>query len=303
MSDDYPDALRKGTRVEEYKIMRVLGQGGFGITYLAFDLNLNGPVALKEFFPTEYARRLPDGSVASASSETRDVFDWGLKRFLDEARAIHRLRHPNVVRAHRYFEVRGGAYIVMEYVAGNSLDKILKDRRPLTFAEWQPLLEELLAGLEHVHQHEYLHRDIKPGNVLLSARPARRCSLILARPASPPVRRPIPKCSRPEYASLEQHGKGKQTPAADLYALAVVSYRVLLGKLPPRAPDRALGATIERLEESVAGDPGWLAALDRCLALQPNDRPQSVASLREEFEEAVGFCKQPRRREISPEIH
>ena len=167
MSDADHDALQKGARIKEYRILRVLGRGGFGITYLGFDLNLNGPVALKEYFPAGHARRLDDGSVGPASPDNRSLFDWGLTSFLAEAQAIHRLRHPNVVRALRYFQARGGAFIVMEYVEGDSLAKVLKDRSGLTFAEWHPLFEKLLDGLEHVHDHEYLHRDLKPGNIVV----------------------------------------------------------------------------------------------------------------------------------------
>ena len=281
MSDADHDALRKGARVKEYRILRVLGRGGFGITYLAFDLNLNGPVALKEYFPDGYARRLADGSVGPASSDSQGVFAWGLKTFLAEAQAIHRLRHPNVVRALRYFEARGGAFIVMEYVEGDSLAKILKDRAALTFTEWCPLLEKLLDGLEHVHDHDCLHRDLKPGNIMV--RDAGGAPVLIdfgsARIAA--GERTNTQMVTHGYAPIEQYGEGKQRPPADLYALAAVSYRALLGERPPIAPDRVTNDTIARLEERVNGaDRSWLAALDRCLAIQPKDRPQSVAALR-----------------------
>lgn len=282
--DDHPDALRKGTRVKEYKIVRILGQGGFGITYLAFDLNLNGAVALKEYFPTGYARRLADGSVDPASGDTRDVFDWGLKRFLDEARAIHRLRHPNVVRAHRFFEARGGAFIVMEYVEGDSLANILKDRRQLTFAEWRPVVDNLLDGLEHVHDHDYLHRDLKPGNIVVRDTDGSPVLIDFGSARIATGERTQTQMVTDGYAPIEQYGRGKQGPPADLYGLAAVSYRVLLGERPPIAPDRVTNDTIALLAERVTGtERGWLAALDRCLALQPKDRPQSVAELRKQL--------------------
>ena len=110
----HPAALPKGHRIGEYEIVRVLGAGGFGITYLAFDHQLDGPVALKEYFPAEAARRGPGWGVAPSTTGSRAVFTWGLDRFIDEARSLHRLRHPNVVRAHRYVRAHGTAYIVME---------------------------------------------------------------------------------------------------------------------------------------------------------------------------------------------
>lgn len=261
--------------------MRVLGRGGFGITYLAFDLNLNGPVALKEYFPAGYARRLDDGSVGPASPESRPIFDWGLKSFLAEAQAIHRLRHPNVVRAQRYFEAGGGAFIVMEYVEGDSLAKILMDRPALTATEWRPLFEKLLDGLEHVHNHNYLHRDLKPGNIVVRDTDGAPVLIDFGSARIAAGERTNTQMVTDGYAPIEQYGRGKQGPPADLYALAAVSYRVFLGERPPIAPDRVTSDTIARLKEGVKdGDQGWLAALDRCLALQPKDRPQSVAALR-----------------------
>lgn len=113
MPDTHPCALPKGRRLEEYEVVRVLGAGGFGITYLAFDHQLDGPAALKEYFPAEVATRAAGGRVAAMSPEQREVFAWGLDRFIHEARSIHRFRHANVVRAHRYVKAQGTAYIVM----------------------------------------------------------------------------------------------------------------------------------------------------------------------------------------------
>lgn len=284
VSDDHHDALRKGARVKEFKILRVLGQGGFGITYLVFDLNLNSPVALKEYFPAGYARRLGKGSVEPTSPESRTVFDWGLKSFLTEAQAIHRLRHPNVVRAHRYFEDRGSAFIVMDYEEGDSLAKILEDRRKLTFAEWRPLFDRLLDGLEHVHDHDYLHRDLKPGNIVIRDTDGAPVLIDFGSARFAAGERTNTQMVTPGYAPIEQYGRRTQGPPADLYALAAVSYRVLVGERPPSAPDRVTNDTIARLEQRVHGaDRAWLAALDRCLAIQPKDRPPSVATLRTEF--------------------
>ena len=286
MSGPYRDALRKGKCVEEYKIVRVLGRGGFGITYLAFDLNLDGPVALKEYFPKEHAVRLPDGRVRAASAASAELFDWGRQRFLDEARAINSFRHPNVVRAHRFFESGGSVYIVMDFVEGEPLDTILKKRGRLTPAEWRPLFDQLLDGLEHVHALNYRHRDIKPANIVIRADDDAPVLIDFGAARVATEERTLTQVLTPEYAPLEQHGKGEREPGppTDLYALAAVSYRALLGELPPAAPDRAIEDTIARLEQRVAGaERAWLATLDQCLAVYPKDRPQSVASLRQEF--------------------
>ena len=118
----------------------MLGAGGFGITYRAFDHRLDGPVALKEYFPADAATRVAGRRVAPSATENRTVFAWGLDRFIEEARAIHRLRHPNVVRAHRYLEAHGTAYIVMEYVEGKPLQRVLDGpvgRSRLSARQWR----------------------------------------------------------------------------------------------------------------------------------------------------------------------
>ena len=147
----------------------MLGAGGFGITYLAFDHQLDGPVAIKEYFPAEVAVRADGWRVAASSADRREVFAWGLDRFTEEARSIHRFRHPNVVRVHRYVERAGTAYIVMEYVEGESLQRVLDARGPLPAAAWHRWLDPLLDGLAHVHGQGYLHRDLKPANIVIRA--------------------------------------------------------------------------------------------------------------------------------------
>ena len=154
-------------RVEEYEVKRTLGQGGFGITYLAWDRKLDGAVALKEYFPASYARRRRNNKVMPARRESSETFQWGLNRFLDEARAIHRLSHDNVVHVRRHFEANGTAYLAMEHVEGDSLESILEERRTLKPSEWRPILDGLLNGLQHVHKSGYLHRDVKPENIVI----------------------------------------------------------------------------------------------------------------------------------------
>ncbi len=288
VSDDPPYALPKDTRVKEYKIKRVLGRGGFGITYLVHDLNLKGPVALKEYFPAEYARRVQDGSVRPISPESRANFDWGRKRFVEEAQTLHRLRHPNVVRVLQCFEAHGTAYIVMEHIKGRPLEKILAERERLPAAEWKSLLDQLLNGLEHVHEHGYLHRDVKPGNIMIRDHGAEPVFIDFGS-ARVDAQDPHTRVLTEAYAPLEQGMGEKEGPPTDLYSLAVVSYRALLGKLPPKAQNRAVEDTIARLEQRVTGaERAWLAALDQCLNLYPRDRPQSVANLREMLAKPAG---------------
>ena len=282
MSQEHLHALPAGSRLAEYEIVRVLGAGGFGITYLAFDHTLDGPVAIKEYFPAGLVTRANDRRVTATSTESRDVFGWGLDRFIDEARTIHRFRHPNVVRAHRYIEAHGTAYIVMEYVEGESLAAILESRGRLPAAAWRRWLDPLLDGLAHVHGHGYLHRDIKPANIVVRAEDSEPVLIDFGAARAAARDRTHTRVLTPEYAPIEQHSsQAAQGPPTDIYALAAVSCRALTAAPPPSAPDRMLDDRYEPLVGRVAGaDRAWLAAIDRGLALRPQDRPQTVAAWR-----------------------
>ena len=277
--DAQPAALPPGSRIAEYEIVRVLGAGGFGITYLAFDHRLDGPVAIKEYFPADLAARGDGWKVSATAASNRDVFAWGLDRFLDEARAIHRFRHPNVVRAHRYLEANGTAYIVMEYVEGESLKAILDRRGRLSPEEWRPWMEALLEGLAHVHSHDYLHRDIKPANIVVRAEDGEPVLIDFGSARAQHRDRTHTQVLTAGYAPIEQYSTGaEQGPAADIYALAAVSYKVLTESTVASAPDRVLNDEYLPLAKQVAGaDSRWLAAIDHGLTLRPQDRPESLA--------------------------
>ena len=265
MSEHHPQALPKGHRIEEYEIVRVLGAGGFGITYLAFDHNLDGPVALKEYFPREHAGRKSNGSVAALSAAgSREIFAWGRDRFIEEARGLHKVSHPNVVRVLRYLESQGTVYIVMEYVEGESLTAVLEERGALAAAEWRPWLEALLNGLAHVHAQGYLHRDITPANIVIRAANGEPVLIDFGSARMAASERTHTQVLTPAYAPIEQHtSEATQGPFTDIYSLAAVSYRALTGELPPSAPDRMLDDRYEPLAERVAdADQPWLAVLD-----------------------------------------
>ena len=232
--------LPPGFRIDEYEIVRVLGAGGFGITYLAFDHLLNGPVALKEYFP-DTATRTDGPRVTVASTRTQELYDWGLDRFLNEAGTIHRLRHPSIVRVHRYVERNGTAYIVMEYLEGASLASILESRWRLPANEWKPWLDQLLGGLAHVHDHDYLHRDIKPADIVIRAADGEPVLIDFGAARVASQQRAHTQVLTPGYAPIEQYtSQGTQGPPTDIYAPSAVSYRVLTGEPPLGAPHRMI---------------------------------------------------------------
>ena len=159
-------ALPKGTKLFEYRIESVLGQGGFGITYLANDTLLDEAVAIKEYFPNESAFRTRDLSARAKSPQDRELFQSGLDAFLGEARIIARFRHRNIMQVRRFFEAHGTAYIVLQFETGRSFEDVVADG-PLPEKELMPIIAGILDGLEAVHERAILHRDIKPRNVII----------------------------------------------------------------------------------------------------------------------------------------
>ena len=161
------NALPDGYKLHWYEIHAILGRGGFGITYLALDTNLNHEVAIKEFLPTDLAMRASDSSIHPISDDHTDTFGWGLNRFITEAQTLAQFRHPNIVLVHSVFEANGTAYMVMEYEKGESLEEVYKLNRLTTEEDLLALLYPLMDGLERIHETGFVHRDIKPKNIYL----------------------------------------------------------------------------------------------------------------------------------------
>jgi serine/threonine protein kinase len=282
-------ALPSGYRIFEYEIDKPLGGGGFGITYLARDGNLNLPVAVKEYFPSDLATRGAQHAVQvrAGRDDGRAQYEWGLERFLDEARALATFRHPNIVRVLRYFRENGTAYIVMEYESGLALKRWVPQNAPLTQRSVLSLVHPLLDGLEQVHKAGFLHRDIKPDNiyvradgqpVLLDFGSARRVS----------SNQDLTNIVSPGFAPFEQyHSQGHQGPWTDIYSIGAVLYWMVTGRKPTESASRVKSdgmAPASQLADAAVYGQSLLEAID--WALQPDEsrRPQSVA----EFRRAVG---------------
>jgi serine/threonine protein kinase len=168
MSGLLGDALPLGHQLDEFIVTRVLGQGGFGITYKALDVRLQREVAIKEYLPSQFAARGNDSTVLPRADDHNKLFEWGLKRFVDEARALAKFRHPNIVAVIRYFEANGTAYLVMEYEEGCDLEAWLSEHPDgMSDILVDRIVLPLLDGLEKVHDKGLLHRDIKPANIFM----------------------------------------------------------------------------------------------------------------------------------------
>ncbi|MCY4603856.1 MAG: serine/threonine-protein kinase, partial [Gemmatimonadetes bacterium] len=278
-------ALPQGTRIRDFEFHRVLGHGGVGITYLGWNVTLDIPVAIKEDLATDLGARKSDQSVVPQSSQVVADFQWGLERFLDEARTLARFQHPNIVRVHQYFEAHGTAYIAMDYVEGEDLSAYLTRKGTLSEDELKGILYPLLSALEVVHQADFLHRDIKPGNIVL--RDVDGSPVLLdfgaARQAIGAKSRSVTSIVTPGYAPIEQYSsRGRQGAWTDIYALGGVCYRALTGQVPEDATDRMrpdpLVPVSQRCEGQASGE--FLSAIDVALSVDEGDRPQSVGAWR-----------------------
>ncbi|SFU28363.1 Serine/threonine protein kinase [Polaromonas sp. YR568] len=277
-------ALLPGQTVFEYRIDKMLGGGGFGITYLAQDINLQLPVAIKEYFPGDLAVRAADLSVSVRSSENKAQFQWGLERFLDEARALASFRHPNIVRVLRYFKENGTAYIVMEYESGDPLKRWLAKQPALDQQSLLKIIYPLMDGLEAVHKVNFLHRDIKPDNIYIRADGT---PVLLDFGAARRVtgNQDMTNIVSPGFAPFEQyHSKGHQGPWTDVYSLGAVMYWMTTGHKPMESASRVREDSMPKAADTasavVFGAP-LLRAIDWAMTPNETQRPQDVAALRQ----------------------
>jgi len=277
-------ALPVGTSLQEYNIEWTLGIGGFGITYLALDTNLEAEVAIKEYFPSDMCARESGGKVRIKTPDEEEAFKEGLDKFLKECRTLANFKHANVVRVSRFFQANNTAYMVMEYESGESFKDWLASRKTIDEALLLKMILPLLDGLDVVHKAGFLHRDIKPANIFVR----QDDSMVLldfgaARHAVGTRSRSLTTIVTPGYAPFEQyHSHGKQGPWTDLYAFGGMMYWVITGAKPVEAPARIKTDAMVPASKAGAGrySPALLAAVDWALVPDENKRPQSVADFK-----------------------
>ena len=294
------NTLPTGYNLHRYQIEGVLGAGGFGITYKAIHEALENEVAIKEYFPAEWAYRDHNGTTVRANSQGQiparasepPCYEWGLQRFLDEAKILVQVNHPGVVRVRDYFTANGTAYIVMEYEVGESLSATLQRGGILPEPELRRLLNDMMPALEAVHAQGYLHRDIKPSNLYIRASSGQVILLDFgaARQALGRRTRSVTSVVTPGYSPIEQYVTVGEDygPWTDIYATGAVLYRCITGTPPVEAPGRVLKDPVQPAIEIGAGlySHGLLRLVDRAIAVRPEDRFQTITAMREALQAA-----------------
>lgn len=277
-------ALRPGQAVGRYEVLGVLGHGGFGITYRALDRQLGRDVALKEYLPAALAVRQDGTTVMPRSSDEAEDFSWGRARFVEEGRTLARLqKSPAIVRVFDFLEFNGTAYIVMELVHGETLERHLARTGPLTPASVGRLLWPLLAGLDRVHANGFLHRDIKPANILVDDEgDPTLIDFGASRAAIADHSAALTAVFTPGYAAGEQVTSARQGPWTDIYALSATLYHAIGGRPPPNVFDRMVEDRYEPLARlrPVGFSLRLLQGIDAGLAVKAGDRPQTIAHWR-----------------------
>lgn len=286
MSKAYSNrALPAGTVLREWRLEEVLGVGGFGIVYKGRGIYFNELVAIKEYFPSSISERGEDETVVPIDSDAEEVHALGLKKFVEEAKLLWNLstptRHPNIVSVRSLFEIHGTAYMVMDFEDGTPLSRILKKGRKFNEASLRSMILPIAEGLERAHRVGVLHRDIKPPNIIIND--DGRSVLIdfgSARFESGEATSTKVTFHTPPYAAIEQYVRTfPQGPWTDIYALGVVLFECITGEKPAEVLERMHGDAGTPL---VDGNwPGFsrtfLEAVDRAMAVRPENRPQSIS--------------------------
>ena len=288
---DSGNALPAGTFLGEFELTGVLGEGGFGIVYIAQDHSLQRRVALKEYMPSALAARSDQSQVQVRSERYRETFEAGLKSFVNEARLLAQFDHPSLVKVYRFWEANGTAYMVMPLYEGITLkDKLKRMSGPPDEAWLMGMLAPLTEALAVIHAESCYHRDIAPDNVILLAGNERPLLLDFgaARRVISDMTQALTVILKPGYAPVEQYAEVpemKQGAWTDVYALAATVHYAIMGRTPPPSVGRLMNDTFQPVSVSAAGrySPGFLQALDNALKVRPSERTASIGALRSDL--------------------
>ena len=295
------DALRADSTLQsgKYRIIKKLGQGGFGITYLAENTLLLGKVAIKEFFFKDYCERDDSTScVTIPKSGNREIVDRFKLKFVKEARTIFRLNHPNIVRIHDVFEENGTAYYVMDYIEGESLGDMVKRRGAIPEAEALGYVKDAASALEYIHSKNINHLDIKPSNLMKRKEDGRIIVIdfgVAKQYAAVISEGCTPACISYGYSPAvlyRKNGEQSFSPQSDVYALAATLFKLLTGNTPPEAIEvLSEGLPVAELQEKHISRP-VISAIAMAMKGR-HERTQTIAEFVSNLENRANKSKKP----------
>jgi serine/threonine protein kinase len=289
-------SLPVGTRLAEFEITGVIGEGGFGIVYSAHDSSLERIVALKEYLPSAFAQRAPDGGVTVKSEDHRKTFTAGLSSFINEAKMLAKFSHPGLVEVFRFWEANGTGYMAMRYYRGVTLRETLRSSRQQITEQWLcETLDPILLALKELHNERCFHRDIAPDNILVL--PNGKSVLMdfgAARRIISGMTQALTTVLKPGYAPIEQYyddGSMPQGAWTDIYAIGGLLYHVMTGKVPVQAISRMMSDPLKPVAEIAVGEfsERLSGVVMKCMAVLPENRYQSI----EELRAALGWVTTP----------
>ncbi|WP_445289584.1 protein kinase domain-containing protein [Variovorax atrisoli] len=295
--------LPVGSRLAEFEITRVIGQGGFGVVYEAWDHTLERVVAIKEYLPTSLSARQSDGTVVPLSERHRETFDLGMRSFINEARLLAQFDHPSLLKVYRFWQEKGTTYMVMPFYRGETLREALVSIPAGVDEAWLiRIMDGVTQALAVMHNANCYHRDIAPDNIILLEGSGRPVVLDFgaARRVITDKTQAITVILKPGYAPIEQYAEMpdmSQGAWTDVYALAAVMHVAVCGRAPPPSVARLLSdsyvplAGNEILRKRYS--PRLLEAIDAGLGVRPEQRPQSMADLRAALDLEVGHSIAP----------
>ncbi len=273
--------LPQGYELSNYVIERKLGHGGFGITYLARETATNRAVVIKENFPRECSQRnTMNLTVGPSSAEDKELYEWALTRFLDEAKVLIRLSHPGIVPVLTAFKALGTAYYVMPRVEGKEIHKAAPSPQTINEAWLRPVLQKLLEALDYLHGEGLLHRDIKPSNILMRADTS-PLLIDFGTARSSDASHTLTRIGSPGFSPSEQFlARGKNGPWTDLYSLGATCYYLITGEVPQDSVERLaedeLPPLAGRKELQGRFSEEFLSAIDKALRISHKDRWQNA---------------------------
>jgi len=290
---EHTNALPVGTMLIHYKILSVLGQGGFGITYKVLDTHLDKTMVIKEYMPKQFASRSSDLSTVACIPKDRDTFEWGMKRFLEEARVLSKFDHISIVKAVNFINANGTAYFVMDFYEGQTLEDYINQHpnKQYTQDEILSVLMPIIEGLKAVHEQGFLHRDIAPDNIFLRInRPPILIDFGASRNALGTKSQNISAIVKHGYSPPEQYtSDSAQDTTTDLYAISAVMYEMITGKRPPESTHRQTQIfnnnedPIENIVTKFKGkfEPSFLQTIQQGLSLRQKERIQTIREYQE----------------------